>query len=158
MSESRRPTRPTKKLELNLEIAYDFHPTEGHRRVHWMYYRATGATPEECKDNAYKYYNTQIKSLGWGRITTLKEIKPLGTTNDPATHKANSELSSTRDTSGSGNGKPTSKRRTRKTESGAGRDSAAGTDQEKPRRNRKAPGPAKQSKTSNSGRKTYKKK
>ena len=101
----RPPTKPTKKLEWRLEIVYEYHPTERHRREHWMYCMVSGATPEECKEQAKKYYESQIRSVGWGKITTLKEIKPLTQVNDPAKRKSNSELSSGRSTSPSKSGK-----------------------------------------------------
>ena len=92
----RPPTKPTKKLEWRLEIVYEYHPTEQHRREHWMYCTVTGTSPEECKENAKKYYEKQIRSVGWGRITTLKEIKPLTVANEPPKRKENTELTSAR--------------------------------------------------------------
>ena len=42
-----------------------------------MYCVVTGANDEECKEKAKKYFESQVRSLGWGRITTLKSIRPL---------------------------------------------------------------------------------
>ncbi|QIN96722.1 hypothetical protein [Synechococcus phage S-N03] len=115
---ARRPTtKPTKKLEWNLEIVYEYHPTERHRREHWMYCHVTGATPEECKENAKKYYEQQIRSVGWGKITTLKEIKPLSVTNDPPKRKTNSELTSARKPAASGTARKSSSPSKRKSSS-----------------------------------------
>ena len=84
------------KINMNLEIAYEFHPKTEHIREHWMYFKAEGATHEECKEKARKHYESQIRSLGWAKITTLKEIRPIGRTNDPAIRKTNSDLSGSR--------------------------------------------------------------
>ena len=48
-----------------------------------MYYVATGNTMEEMKEDATKYFNSQIRSLGWGRITTLIEIRPMRSGGEP---------------------------------------------------------------------------
>ena len=138
MPESRRPTRATKKLTWQLEIVYEFHPTDRHRAEHWMYCQVTGATPEECKENAKKYYEAQIRSVGWGKITTLKEIKPLTQASDPAKRKSNSDLSSSRGVGKSSDGKSTPRKRTPKAKGGASGDKDAGAGSEKPKRNRKA--------------------
>ena len=73
------PERPNaqKKITQRLEITYDFHPKGDHIREHWMYVEVTGKTPEELKEKAQKYFEAQIRSLGWGKITTLKSIGPL---------------------------------------------------------------------------------
>lgn len=71
------------KRQAKLEIVYEFHPTDRHRRDHWMYYMATGDTMEEMTADATKHYNREIRLLGWGKITTLKEIRPLRGVQDP---------------------------------------------------------------------------
>lgn len=71
------------KRRARLEIVYEYHPRDYHRREHWMYYEATGATMEEMQSDAEKHYKSQIRSLGWGKITTLKEIRPLRGVQDP---------------------------------------------------------------------------
>ena len=38
---------------------------------------------EEMQADAEKHYKSQIRSLGWGKITTLKEIRPLRGVQDP---------------------------------------------------------------------------
>lgn len=75
------------KRTSRVEIVYEYHPKDYHRRVHWMYYLATGDTMEEMKADATKYYKSQIRSLGWGKITTLKEIRPIRGVQDPITEK-----------------------------------------------------------------------
>ena len=141
----RPPTKPTKKYEWKLEIVYEYHPTDRHTREHWMYCDVSGDSPDECKEKAKKYYETQIRSLGWGKITTLKEIKPLTNVSDPAKRKTNSELSGARnpDKSSPSKSKPrkgtgTSKRRTKS-------DQTTGTDTKKPKGNRKASSTTKRS-------------
>ena len=71
------------KRRAQVEIEYDYHPTKGHRRVHWMYYVATGNTMEEMREDATKYFNSQIRSLGWGKITTLTEVRPMRSGGEP---------------------------------------------------------------------------
>ena len=71
------------KKRAKVEIEYSYHPTKSHSRVHWMYYVATGNTMEEMKEDATKYFNSQIRSLGWGRITTLIEIRPMRSGGEP---------------------------------------------------------------------------
>ena len=84
------------KININLEIAYDFHPKPDHCREHWMYFHASGDTHEECKEKAKKHFEAQIRSVGWTKIVTLKEIRPIGRTDDPAKRKSNAELSGSR--------------------------------------------------------------
>ena len=38
-----------------------------------MYCVVTGANDEECKDKAKKYFESQIRSLGWGRMQHSKK-------------------------------------------------------------------------------------
>ena len=94
------------KINMNLEIAYEFHPKPEHSREHWMYFKSEGATKEECMEKARKHFESQIRSLGWGKITTLKEIRPIGRTNDPAIRKTNSDLSGSRTPRKSSTSKP----------------------------------------------------
>ena len=95
------------KKTMRLEIEYDFHPTEGHSRVHWMYYEASGVDHEACKEDARKHFERQMRELGWTRWTTLNEIRPLSRANDPSKKKSvtASELPVSR-SSNSGNTKP----------------------------------------------------
>ena len=92
------PERPgiRKKITQRLEITYAFHPKKDYVREHWMYVEVTGKDIEECKEKAKKHYESQIRSLGWGRITTLKSIGPLSTTNDAPKHRKNNDLSGSR--------------------------------------------------------------
>ena len=141
----RPPTKPTKKYEWKLEIVYEYHPTDRHSREHWMYCKVVGNSPEECKEKAVKYYETQIRSLGWGKITTLKEIKSIGNVNDPPKSKTNPELSGSRDTDESSSGDSKSRKRTGTAKGGTRADSSGRTNTEKPKRNRKAAGSTKSS-------------
>ena len=92
-----RKTR-TPQIKRKLEIEYSFHPKDNYQRVHWMYCEVSGSNDAECKDKAKSYYESQIRSLGWGRITTLKEIRPLRNVNDPFSRKSNADLSGSRST------------------------------------------------------------
>ena len=89
------PERPgiRKKITQRLEITYAFHPKKDYVREHWMYVEVTGKDIEDCKEKAKKYYESQIRSLGWGRITTLKSIGSLTNTNDSPKHRKNNDLS-----------------------------------------------------------------
>ena len=58
------------KKTMRLEIEYDFHPTEGHSRVHWMYYEASGVDHEACKEDVTRnalFLLCQMRELGWTR-------------------------------------------------------------------------------------------
>lgn len=105
-----RSSRPKTKITVQLEIEYKFHPPvkrdEHYERVHWMYASVSGADITECKDNAKKYFEKQMRELGWTKITTLTEIRPLGNTNDPPKHKSNSSLSDSRKPTPAGKGTP----------------------------------------------------
>lgn len=136
-----RKTR-TPQIRRKLEIEYSYHPTPNHFRTHWMYCDVSGGNDTECKEAAKKYFEKQIRELGWGKITTLTEIRPLSTTNDPHRRKTNSDLSGARSTSS------TSKGTSRKPRSTAKRSSTSATktdpksgegakDSPKPTRNRK---------------------
>lgn len=95
------PQRPStkKKITQKLEITYEFHPTARCKQEHWMYCEVSGVDPEQCRENAKKYYEKQIRELGWGRITTLKSIGPLRQTHDKAPHRTNPDLSGGRESS-----------------------------------------------------------
>lgn len=125
-----RKTR-TPQIKRKLEIEYCFHPKDNYERVHWMYCEVSGANDAECKDKAKSYYESQIRSLGWGRITTLKEIRPLRNTNDPHPRKSNSDLSGSRSTESSSGGNSKSsagkKRRTTGKAAGAAKSTTGGT-------------------------------
>ena len=71
-------------IRQNVEITYDYHPNKGHCREHWMYYAASGKTIEECYEKARKHFHTQMKALGWTKITTLTNVGPLRRVNDAA--------------------------------------------------------------------------
>ena len=71
------------KRRAQVEIEYEYHPTKAHSRVHWMYYVATGNTMEEMREDATKYFKSQIRSLGWGKITTLTEVRPMRSGGEP---------------------------------------------------------------------------
>lgn len=86
----------TENININLEIVYEFHPKPEYTRIHWMYFKSSGKTHDECKEKAKKHYESQIRSLGWGKITTLKEIRPIGRTDDPFPRKTNTDLSNSR--------------------------------------------------------------
>ncbi len=75
------------KASMHLEITYDYHPTARHKAEHWMYYDAPGKSLEECKASAEKYFNKQIRGLGWGKITTLTGIGPIRKYTDKARQK-----------------------------------------------------------------------
>lgn len=74
------------------EIEYEYHPTprdpESQPRLHWMYCDIKAKTIQEAAKKAKSYYENRITSLGWTRITTLREIRPPKRGNDPAPHKA----------------------------------------------------------------------
>ena len=106
------PERPgiRKKITERLEITYEYHPTKGHSREHWMYVSVTGKDHEDCLEKAKKHYESQIRSLGWGRITTLKEIGPLRNGSSKPPHKVNTELSGSRSPAKSDGSKRTRKK------------------------------------------------
>ena len=114
------PQRPStrKKITQQLEITYEYHPTARHKAEHWMYCTVSGVDPEECRENAKKYYESQIRSLGWGKITTLKSIGPLRDVNTQAPRRTNPNLSAGREPSKSSDGprktRASSSRRTKK--------------------------------------------
>jgi len=98
------PQRPSrkKKITQRLEITYEYHPTARHRAEHWMYCEVSGVDPEECKENAKNYFESQIRSLGWGKITTLKSIGPIRNVNAETPRRSNPNLSDTREPRKSG--------------------------------------------------------
>ena len=102
-----------KQINMRLEITYDYHPTQRHRREHWMYVHVTGKTHEECKEKALKYFNKQMRDLGWTKKTTLTNIGPLRGAHDAAPHKtADPDTSAPASKSGDGNSKRPKRNRT----------------------------------------------
>lgn len=85
------PSRPTQtKIKRQLEITYEYHPTERCLQEHYMYCEVAGTDFEDCCEKAKKYYEKQMASLGWTKFTTLKEIGPLThATKSPISRKHN---------------------------------------------------------------------
>lgn len=114
---------PSKQVKMRLEITYDYHPNDRHRREHWMYVYVTGKTHEECKEKALKYFKSQMRDLGWTKKTTLTNIGPLRGATDAAPKKSvdpeptpASKPSNSKRRAGNRNTR-TSKRRVRKSKS-----------------------------------------
>ena len=104
------------------EIEYEFRADPGSEatpRIHWMYFATTAKTLTEGKDKAKKYYDMQIRSLGWGKYATLTEIRQPGRANDPPKSKTvdSSQLSNTRSKSSTSNTKRSTGTKSRSTTS-----------------------------------------
>ena len=76
-----------KNISQRLEIVYQFHPTPGWRREHWMYVEVSGKTVEEFFEKGRKYFQKQMRELGWTRITTLTSVGPLKRVTDASPKK-----------------------------------------------------------------------
>ena len=108
-----------------IEVEYEYHPSTQpggeNPRLHWMYVAAKGKDLAEALAFAKKSYETRIRDLGWGKITTLREIRPPKRVNDPAPTKTTSTDSGTsgskssRSNSKSGQGAATGDRRKTRT-------------------------------------------
>lgn len=96
---------PAQTIRQRLEITYDYHPTKGHCREHWMYVEVSGKTIEECYEKGRKHFQTQMKALGWTKITTLTNVGPLKKVNDVAPKKPSTDTESSSGKSSNGNSK-----------------------------------------------------
>ena len=72
----------------------DTKPGGENPRLHWMYVAAKGKDLAEALAFAKKSYETRIRDLGWGKITTLREIRPPKRVNDPAPTKTTASTDS----------------------------------------------------------------
>ena len=93
---------PAKIIKQTIEITYDFHPTKSHRREHWMYVQVSGKTIEECYEKGRKHFHTQMRALGWTKITTLTNVGPLKRVNDAAPKKPSADVESSSGKSSNG--------------------------------------------------------
>lgn len=80
------------KRKYNIEIEYEYHPggepvTGEHPRLHWMYYATSANSLQEALANGKIHYEKRIRDLGWGKIVTLREIRPPKRGSDPLTSK-----------------------------------------------------------------------
>lgn len=120
-----------------MEIVYIYNPTPTWCAEHWMYASISGTDFADCCENAKKYYEKQVKSLGWSKISTFKEAKLLTHVNDPHPRKDNPDLTRAGESRNSGTSRKSNRKTTKKT---AGRNSGtetSATSTGKPKRNRK---------------------
>lgn len=122
------------KKTYKIEVEYEYHPSgpsEENPRLHWMYVTAKSNSIKEALAYAKKEYEKRVSGLGWGKIVTLREIRPTKHGHDPINHKnvdpvdvpvprkssAGNTKRGQRTSTGSGRTTRTSKRRVKDTKS-----------------------------------------
>ncbi len=137
MTEKKRPPRPSKKITIDMEIVYTYNPTPTWCAEHWMYASISGKDFADCCVNAEKYYDKQVRSLGWTKFCKFKEAKLLNHVNDKPNYKRNNSPDTTSDGGESSSVSKSNSRHSGNAKRSNGGASATAASSEQPKTNRK---------------------